>query len=44
MHVSDKHITENCGILDHLLPGDQVLADRGFTIKEIIALHSAEVI
>lgn len=21
--VSDQHLTENCGILDHLLPGDQ---------------------
>ena len=23
----DKYITENCGILRHLLPGDQILAD-----------------
>ena len=29
--------------MDHLLPGDQVLADCGFTIQEIVALHSAEV-
>ena len=41
--VSDKHLTESCGILDYLLPGDQVLADRGFTIQEIVALRSAEV-
>ena len=41
--VSDKFLTENCGILDHLLPGDQILADCGFTIQEIVALHSAEV-
>ena len=40
--VSDKYLTEHCGILEHLLPGDQVLADRGFTIKEIVALHHAE--
>ena len=26
--TSDKFLTENCGILDKLLPGDLVLADR----------------
>ncbi len=35
--VSDKHITENSGILD------QILADRGFTIQDVIALNHAEV-
>ena len=29
--VSDKYLTENCGFLQNLLPGDIVLADRGFT-------------
>ena len=38
--ASDKEITENCGIFDHLLPGDQVLADRGFTCTESFALYS----
>lgn len=28
--VSDKHLTENCSLLQNLLPGDTVLADRGF--------------
>ena len=32
--TSDKYLTENCGILNKLLPGDLVLADRGFTIAE----------
>ena len=27
--ASDKHITENGGILRHLLPGDQILAGHG---------------
>jgi hypothetical protein len=30
--MSDKHLTENCGLLNKLLPGDIVLADRGFSI------------
>ncbi len=34
--VSDKHLTENCGLLTHLQPGDQVLADRGFTVEESV--------
>ncbi len=34
--VSDKHLSENCGLLTHLQPGDQVLADRGFTVEESI--------
>lgn len=33
--ISDKRITENCGFLDKLLPGDLVLADRGFDIKSV---------
>ena len=32
--VSDKHLTENCGFLQKLLPGDTVLADRGFNIED----------
>ena len=28
--VSDKYLTEHCGILQKLLPGDIVLADCGF--------------
>ena len=41
--VSDQHLTVNCGILDHLLPGDQILADRGFNIQEAAGLYCAEV-
>ncbi|ESO85592.1 hypothetical protein LOTGIDRAFT_98628, partial [Lottia gigantea] len=28
--TSDKHVTENSGFLSNILPGDLVLADRGF--------------
>ncbi|XP_041914482.1 uncharacterized protein LOC121679845 isoform X2 [Alosa sapidissima] len=41
--VSDKHVTDNCGILDKLLPGDLVLADRGFDIQDSVGLMCAEV-
>ncbi len=39
--VTDKYITEDCGILENLLPGDIVLADHGFTIHELVASHYA---
>ena len=39
--VSDKHLTEHCGILNYLLPGDVVLADRGFDISESVGLMQA---
>lgn len=41
--ASDKHITENCGVLNKLLPGDVVLADRGFNIRESVGMMCAEV-
>lgn len=36
--VSDKHLTEHSGIL---LPGDVVLADRGFDISESVGVMQA---
>jgi len=39
--VSDKHLTEHCGILKKLLPGDVVLADRGFDISESVGMMQA---
>jgi len=41
--VSDKHLTEQCGVLDNLLPGDQVLADRGFSVADTVGLYCAEI-
>ena len=32
--ASDKHITEHSRLLDNLVPGDTLLADRGFDIKD----------
>lgn len=41
--VSDKYITEHCGVLDKLINGDLILADRGFTISDSVGLYCAEV-
>ncbi|XP_076314942.1 uncharacterized protein LOC143227374 [Tachypleus tridentatus] len=40
--TSDVHLTENCGFLANIIPGDVILADRGFTISEFIAFCNAE--
>ena len=36
-------LTGNCGLLDKLLPGDTILADRGFDIKDSVGLYCATV-
>ncbi|XP_071392573.1 uncharacterized protein [Centroberyx affinis] len=33
---SDKFITSDSGFLEYLRPGDEVLADRGFTIRDLL--------
>ena len=43
-HTSDKYLTENCGFLEHLLPGDMVMADRGFTISKSVGLKQAKLV
>ncbi|XP_065302248.1 uncharacterized protein [Dermacentor albipictus] len=40
--ASDKVIAEKCGISNNLLPGDAVLADRGFTIADSVSMHCAK--
>ena len=42
--TSDKYIAEHCGILDKILPGDIVLADRGFDIAESVGLMQANLV
>ena len=37
----DKLLTEKSNLCKHLLPGDVVLADRGFNIAEMVALSGA---
>ena len=41
--VSDKHLTENSGPLDHLTLGDVILAERGFDIQESVGLYSSTI-
>ena len=41
--VSDKHLTQNSNLLTHLIPGDTIIADRGFDIKESTAMYCARV-
>lgn len=35
-NVSDKYITEHCGFFDIVKPGDEVMADRVFFIRDIL--------
>ena len=39
--ASDKYITENSGYINYLLPGDVILADRGFNVAESVAMKGA---
>nr|XP_047146612.1 uncharacterized protein LOC101235303 [Hydra vulgaris] len=40
--VSDKYLTEHCSILKNILPGDVILADRGFNIAESVGFYCGE--
>ena len=39
--TSDKYITEHSGYLNNLLPGDIILADRGFDVADSVAVMGA---
>ncbi|XP_041349283.1 uncharacterized protein LOC121368608 [Gigantopelta aegis] len=41
--VSDKFLTEHCGFLNKLLPGDVILADRDFDIADSVGLMMATI-
>lgn len=35
-NISDRELTTRCGIIDLLDPGDSVMADKGFTIADLL--------
>ena len=39
--ISDRAIVEKCGFLNYIKPGDLVLADRGFTITDLLLVKHA---
>ena len=39
--TSDRHITEHCGFLNLVEPGDNIMADRGFNIEDLLADRGA---
>ncbi len=41
--VSDKHLTENSGLFNKLIPGDTVLADHGFDIQDSVGVYCAQI-
>ena len=41
--VSDKYLTENSGLLRRRLPGDIVLADKGFDRADSVGFYQARI-
>ncbi|XP_060785582.1 uncharacterized protein LOC132891725 isoform X2 [Neoarius graeffei] len=41
-NISDKTLFESCGLLHKLLPGDVVLAEHDFDIKDLVGAQRAE--
>ncbi|XP_034043800.1 uncharacterized protein LOC117525943 isoform X1 [Thalassophryne amazonica] len=41
---SDRYITQNSGFLDYLRAGDEVMGDRGFTVKDLLEEHRVNLI
>lgn len=42
--TSEKFLTENCGILDKLVPEDTVITGRGFTISESVRVKHGKLV
>ncbi|KAK3091330.1 hypothetical protein FSP39_018999, partial [Pinctada imbricata] len=40
-NTSDRYITQNSGFLDMISPGDEIMADRGFTIRDLLTERHA---
>ena len=42
--ASDRYITETCGILDHIDNGDNLMADKGFNISDLLVSKGSRLI
>ena len=38
----DKNLTEHCSLLDNVVPGDTILADRGFDISDSVGFRCSK--
>lgn len=43
-NVSDRYITKESGFLDNIQPGDEIMADRGFLIRDLLLHRRAKLI
>ena len=41
--ISDKELTQKSGLIEKLQYGDVIMADRGFTIQEMLACKGVKV-
>ncbi len=41
--TSDKYLTEHCSLLSNLIPGDTILADRGFDISNSVGYYCSKI-
>ena len=38
----DKNLTEHCLLLDNIVPGDTIPADRGFDISDLVGFRCSK--
>ncbi|XP_062568176.1 uncharacterized protein LOC134230395 isoform X1 [Saccostrea cucullata] len=43
-NTSDRYITKNCGFLDFVRPGHEIMADRGFLIRDLLLERHAKLV
>jgi hypothetical protein len=42
--ISDKEMVKQSGFLEYLNPGDIVMADKGFNVQDLLAIHQTKLI